>query len=148
MGFERPPCPHCGSNRRNFSIHLAPATLSIEGSPGSGDRRRDVIATRPGVGSVRIIGQVKAYNEGHVVTAEEVAAIAFTRDLDRASKAMLMTSRFAPGILKDERLKSHMPHQLELMDGSALLRWLRELRRSRKAGGHELTIGHIRRVWW
>jgi restriction system protein len=98
-------------------------------TPRSGDKGRDVIATRPGVGCVRIVGQVKAYAHGRVVTAEEVAAIAFTRDLDHASKAMLMTTgRFAPGVLKDDRLKPHSPYQLELMDGEALLKWLRSLR--------------------
>jgi len=98
-------------------------------TPTSGDKGRDVIATRPGVGSVRIVGQVKAYAQGRVVTAEEVSAIAFTRELDHASKAMLMTTgKFAPGILKDERLKPYVPYQLELLDGETLLRWLRSLR--------------------
>lgn len=98
-------------------------------TPRSADKGRDVIATRPGVGSVRIVGQVKHYGAGHTVTAEEVSAIAFTRDLDKASKAMAMTTgRFAPGVLKDPRLQSHMPHQLELMDGPQLRAWLIRLR--------------------
>ena len=88
-----------------------------------------MIATRPGVGSVRIVGQVKAYHAGLVVNAEEVKAVCFTRDLDRASKAMVMTtSRFAPGILNDPRLQAHVPHQLELIDGERLRDWLLSLR--------------------
>jgi hypothetical protein len=35
----------------------------------------DVIAIRPGVGSVRIVGQVKAYHAGHMVDAEQVKAV-------------------------------------------------------------------------
>jgi restriction system protein len=97
-------------------------------TPRSNDKGRDVIATRPGIGSVRIVGQVKAYRERHVVRAEEVNAVCFTRDLDRASKAMVMTtSRFAPGILKDPRLQPHIPHQLELVDGVRLREWLLSL---------------------
>jgi hypothetical protein len=78
---------------------------------------------------VRIIGQVKAYNAGHVVNAEEVKGVAFTRELDRASKAMVMTtSRFAPGILNDPRILLYMPYQLELIDGDRLRDWLLSLR--------------------
>ena len=98
-------------------------------TPASGDKGRDVIATRPGVGSVRIVGQVKHYREDRAVTAEEVSAVAFTRELDKASKAMAMTTgRFAPGVLSDPRLRPYMPHQLELMDGSQLRDWLSRLR--------------------
>jgi restriction system protein len=98
-------------------------------TPPSGDKGRDVIATRPGVGSVRIIGQVKAYRAGHVVDAEEVSAVCWTRELDHASKAMVMTtSRYAPGILKDARLRPYIPHQIELLDGEQLRTWLLSLK--------------------
>ncbi|MCA1604644.1 MAG: restriction endonuclease [Acidobacteria bacterium] len=40
-------------------------------TPRSGDKGRDVIATKHGVGSIRILAQVKAYNPERVVTAEE-----------------------------------------------------------------------------
>jgi restriction system protein len=98
-------------------------------TPRSADKGRDVIATRPGIGSVRIIGQVKAYRAGRVVTADEVKAVCFTRELDRASKAMVMTTAtFAPGIAKDSGLQSYVPHQLELIDGEMLRKWLLSLR--------------------
>ena len=94
-------------------------------TPPSGDKGRDVIATRPGVGSVRIIGQMKAYSSGHVVDAEEVAAMFGTLHFDKASKAMVMTtSDFAPGVLKDGRIQPYVPFQLELMNGDQLRDWL------------------------
>src|SRR5437868_3825685 len=36
-------------------------------TPRSGDKGRDVIATKSGVGSIRIFDQVKAYMPGHLV---------------------------------------------------------------------------------
>ncbi|MBI2360629.1 MAG: restriction endonuclease [Deltaproteobacteria bacterium] len=44
-------------------------------TPRSGDRGRNVIATKPGIGSIRIIDQVKAYAPDHPVTADEVRAV-------------------------------------------------------------------------
>ena len=99
-------------------------------TPRSGDRGRDVIATRPGVGSIRIIDQIKAYRPGHVVTADEVRSMLGVLDVERnVSKGLITTtSRFAPRIEKDARLKAFMPHRLELKDGNQLRRWLQELR--------------------
>ena len=44
-------------------------------TPRSGDFGRDVIASRKGWGSVRIIDQVKCSQQGHVVTANDVRAL-------------------------------------------------------------------------
>jgi restriction system protein len=44
-------------------------------TPRSNDKGRDVIATRHGVGSIRVFDQVKAYAAHRVVTAEEVRAM-------------------------------------------------------------------------
>jgi restriction system protein len=44
-------------------------------TPRSGDYGRDVIATKRGIGSVRVIDQVKAYKPGHNVTANDVRAL-------------------------------------------------------------------------
>ena len=44
-------------------------------TPRSGDGGRDVIATWPGIGSIRIFDQVKKYAAGRVVTLEEVDAM-------------------------------------------------------------------------
>src|SRR5690242_5052224 len=44
-------------------------------TPRSNDGGRDVIATLPGAGRVRIYDQVKRYADGHRVTAEEVRSM-------------------------------------------------------------------------
>ncbi len=44
-------------------------------TPRSGDYGRDVIAEKPGILSVRIIDQVKAYKPGHLVDANDVRAL-------------------------------------------------------------------------
>src|SRR5262249_35486802 len=44
-------------------------------TPSSGDFGRDVIAMKHGIGSVRVIDQVKAYKPGHLVTADDVRAL-------------------------------------------------------------------------
>ena len=44
-------------------------------TPHSGDFGRDVIAIKRGIGSIRVIDQVKAYKKGHLVTANDVRAL-------------------------------------------------------------------------
>jgi hypothetical protein len=67
-------------------------------TPRSGDHGRDVIAVRKGIGSVRILGSVKAYKPGHLITKEEVHALMGVVAIDpNASKGMFATtSDFAP----------------------------------------------------
>jgi restriction system protein len=66
-------------------------------TPRSGDHGRDVIAVKKGLGSIRVIDQVKAYRPGHLVTAEDVRALAGVLHVDGASKGFLTTtSDFAP----------------------------------------------------
>lgn len=98
-------------------------------TPRSGDAGRDIIATKPGVGSIRIIDQVKAYKRGHRVTADQVRSLLGVLKTDRnVSKGVITTtSQFAPGIYKDEGLRAHMPYQLELKDGAQLINWLKAL---------------------
>jgi restriction system protein len=102
-------------------------------TPRSGDRGRDVIATRPGVGSIRIVDQIKAYRRGHVVTADEVRSMLGVLSAEQnVSKGLITTtSLFAPGIEKDSGLSAFMPYRLELKDGEQLRRWLQELATSR-----------------
>ena len=94
--------------------------------PRSGDRGRDVIATKPGVLSVRVVDQIKAYRKGHVVTADEVRSMLGVLQTDQnVSKGLVTTtSRFAPGIETDSGLRAFMPFRLELKDGQELSRWL------------------------
>src|SRR4029079_3480356 len=44
-------------------------------TPRSGDHGRDVIAVRHGIGSIKVIGSVKAYKPGHLVKHDDVRAL-------------------------------------------------------------------------
>jgi restriction system protein len=44
-------------------------------TPRSGDFGRDVIAEKHGVGTIRVIDQVKAHRPGHRVTADDMRAL-------------------------------------------------------------------------
>jgi restriction system protein len=97
-------------------------------TPRSGDRGRDVIAIKKGLGSVRIIDQVKAYKPGHLVTANDVRALMGVLQGDGASKGFLTTtSDFAPMIRSDPLITPFMPSRLELVDGKLLMARLDEL---------------------
>jgi restriction system protein len=96
-------------------------------TPRSNDKGRDVIATMKGLGSIRIVDQVKAYRPGHVVTADEVRSMVGVLTLNpNVSKGLVTTtSSFAPGVLTDADIARLRPYRLELKDGAALLEWLR-----------------------
>jgi len=98
-------------------------------TPRSGDRGIDVIAVKHGIGTVRIIDQVKAYRPGHLVTADDVRALLGVLHADNASKGFLTTtSDFAPKLPEDILLKPYIPSRLELVNGEKLLARLKELR--------------------
>ena len=97
-------------------------------TPRSGDLGRDVIAVKRGLGTVRIIDQVKAYSPNHLVTADDVRALLGVLHGDKASKGFLTTtSDFAPKLRDDILLKPFMPAQIELINGKMLLARLEEL---------------------
>jgi restriction system protein len=98
-------------------------------TPRSGDKGRDVIATRRGVGSIRIFDQVKAYKPGHVVTAEEVRAmLGVITGAGNVSKGVVTTtSEFAPRLMDDPYIKPCIPFRLELKPREILLPWLKEV---------------------
>jgi restriction system protein len=100
-------------------------------TPQSGDRGRDVIATKSGVGSVRFLDQVKAYKPGHVVTADEVRSMFGVVCLQpNVSKGIITTtSTFAPHLLDDTNLARQIPHRLELKAKDVLFPWLEALAR-------------------
>jgi restriction system protein len=101
-------------------------------TPSSGDLGRDVIAIKRGIGSVRVIDQVKAYKPGLLVTANDVRALMGVLQGDGASKGFVTTtSDFAPKLRMDPLLVPFMPSRLELINGSQLLARLGEL-----AGDH------------
>jgi restriction system protein len=98
-------------------------------TPRSGDHGRDVIATKHGVGCIKIIGSVKAYRPGNLVGYDDVRALLGVLSGERdASKGIIATtSGFPPRITKDPFIAPFLPTRLELMDGLALRKWLREL---------------------
>jgi restriction system protein len=95
-------------------------------TPRSGDGGRDVIATKPGVCSIRLVDQVKAYRKGRVVTADDVRSLLGVLAEDRnVSKGLITTtSHFAPGIEKSSGLSAFIPYRLELKNGNELRHWL------------------------
>jgi len=104
-------------------------------TPRSGDGGRDVIATRPGIGSIRILDQVKAYKPGNLVSADEIRSMIGVLELERnVSKGLVTTtSNFAPGIEKDPKISQFMPYRLELKNGKELRDWLLKLGKGGKA---------------
>lgn len=98
-------------------------------TPRSGDHGRDVIAVKRGVGSIRIIGSVKAYKPGHLVRYDDVRALAGVLLGDpQATKGIVTTTSAFPRRIEDDPfLKPLIPYRLELMDGDALKRWLEGL---------------------
>jgi restriction system protein len=117
--FEIPP--------RQWEVIIAGAykTAGFEDvilTPRSGDLGRDIIATKRGIGTVRVIDQVKAYKHGRRVSADDVRALIGVRYADGASKAFLSTtSTFAPRIATDPTIQPYIPSQLELIDGAQLI---------------------------
>jgi restriction system protein len=97
-------------------------------TPRSGDHGRDVIAIKKGLGSIRVIDQVKAFKPSHLVDADDVRALMGVLQTDGASKGFLTTtSDFAPKIRTDPLIVPLIPKQLELVNGTMLMRRLQEL---------------------
>ena len=97
-------------------------------TPGSSDLGRDIIAVKRGLGFVRVIDQVKAYKQGHLVTANDVRALMGVLEGDKASKGFLTTtSDFAPTLKDDPLIKPFIPSRIELVNGEMLLKRLEEL---------------------
>lgn len=98
-------------------------------TPQSGDRGRDVIATKPGIVCIRIIDQVKAYRRDRRVTADQVCSVlgVLQRDRNVSKGVVTTTSHFAPGIYRDADLMAFVPYRLELKDGPQLVQWLKSL---------------------
>ena len=98
-------------------------------TPRSGDLGRDVIAIKHGVGSVKILGSVKRYDPGRLITRAQVHELlgVVTGDLSASKGVLTTTSDFAPKLLDDPGLAKAVPHRLELMNGRKLQDWLKEL---------------------
>ena len=95
----------------------------------SGDHGRDVIATRRGYYSIRIVDQVKAFRADRAVTANDVRALVgvVAADLQVSKGLVTTTSDFAPGIAHE--YKHMIPHRLELVNGPTFLARLAHFRK-------------------
>jgi restriction system protein len=96
-------------------------------TPASGDKGRDVIASRDDIGSIRFIDQVKRYAPGRLVTYSDVMALigVLSTTERKASKGIITTtSDFAPGVYTDPDIQRLMPSRLELRPGPKLIEWL------------------------
>jgi len=102
-------------------------------TPTTADKGRDVIAIKHGIGSIKIIGSVKAYKRGHLVTHDDVRVLlgALLVEVDASKGLLTTTSDFAPNIRKEPFLTKLMPTRLELMNGAQLQDWLSELAKRR-----------------
>lgn len=98
-------------------------------TPRSGDKGRDIIATKHGFGSIRIIDQIKRNRITHPVTADDVRALVGVLTLDQnVSKGVVTTSGvFAPNLEKDELIQRVLPYRLELRPRDILMPWLMRL---------------------
>ena len=103
-------------------------------TPRSGDKGRDVIAAINGVGSIKIVDQVKAYSPDNLVTANDVRALAGVISMEQnVSKGVITTtSDFAPKVREDELIKALLPYRLELRPKKNLLPWLQEIVKNAK----------------
>ena len=106
-------------------------------TPRSGDKGRDVIAVINGVGSIKIVDQVKAYSPGHLVTANDVRALAgvISMEQDVSKGVITTTSDFAPKVRDDALIKKFMPYRLELRPRQELLPWLQDIVKNVKIPG-------------
>jgi restriction system protein len=98
-------------------------------TPRSNDGGRDVIATKKGYCSVRVLDQAKAYSPSHLVTHNDVRAMLGVLQTDsNSSKGVITTtSDFAPSIASSEEFKRFLPYRLELKNGKQLSEWLKEI---------------------
>jgi restriction system protein len=95
----------------------------------SADRGRDVIAEKKGFCALRVYDQVKAYSPGHLVTADDVAALV-GRVMGRTNVTkgiITTTARFAPRIMDDPAIALNAPYRIELRDREILLPFLGSL---------------------
>lgn len=95
----------------------------------SGDKGRDIIATKSDLLSVRYFDQVKAYAAGHLVTLDQVhSMIGVLSSAHNVSKGIITTtSDFAPGVYADREVQQFMPYRLDLRPQKRLLEWLTEV---------------------
>jgi restriction system protein len=102
-------------------------------TPRSGDHGRDVIASTKGIGSIKIIGSVKAYKPGNLVRYDDVRSLlgVMSAELNTSKGIITTTSDFPAKILDDPFIAPFLPTRLELVNGDSLQLWLKELLKER-----------------
>jgi restriction system protein len=102
-------------------------------TPRSSDDGRDVIAIRKGIGTVKILGSVKAYGPGRLVRHDDVRALVGVLAMEpNSSKGIITTtSDFAPKVYTNPKYVALMPTRLELVNGKQLQEWLVRLAKER-----------------
>jgi restriction system protein len=98
-------------------------------TPRSSDGGKDIIASKRGIGSIRIFDQVKAYKPPHIVSADEVCAMlgVITGHQNVSKGIITTTSEFAPKVADHPAIAPYIPYRLELKPRDVLLEWLAEL---------------------
>src|SRR5258708_13612849 len=98
-------------------------------TPRSGDHGRDVIAIKHGIGCVKIIGSVKAYKPGNLVSYDAIRALlgVMQGERDTSKGIITTTSDFPPKDGEDPFIKPFMPTRLDLINGQALHNSLADL---------------------
>ena len=104
-------------------------------TPRIGGRGRDIVATRTGFAQVCIVDQVKVFEAGRVVDANDVCSLlgALLSDRNATKGFITTTAKLAPGITDDTRIAFFLPHRLELINGEQLVPRLNGIRRSNSA---------------
>jgi len=98
-------------------------------TPSSNDHGRDVIAIKKGIGSIKILSSVKAYNPRLLVGYDDIRALlgVMTGERDTSKGIIVTTSDFPPNVMKDPNIAPFIPTRLELLNGTKLRDWLRQL---------------------
>lgn len=102
-------------------------------TPRSGDKGRDVIALKRGVGCVKIIGSVKRYAAHRPVRYDDVRALMGTlsSEADSSKGMVITTSSFPQDLANKDEFRKFIPTRIELLDGQRTLDWLMQLRKQR-----------------
>jgi restriction system protein len=101
-------------------------------TPRSGDYGKDIIATKRGFGSVKVLGSVKAYAPGNLVPYDAIRSLigVVTSDPAASKGIITTTSDFPPRVEQDPSIAPFMPTRLELINGKRLQQMLADLTQS------------------
>jgi restriction system protein len=101
-------------------------------TPQSGDHGKDIIATKQGIGSIKVLGSVKAYAPGKLVPYDAIRSLigVVTSDPSASKGIITTTSDFPPRVEQDPSIAPFMPTRLELINGKQLQQMLANLTQS------------------